>query len=85
MWVFCKDRQIKMPSAADTAEGIKPVTPKASKEITMSSEFTSSQVDTHEGAPKVWQSWASVARYVIVQLASAIPIGLLVWLAYVQH
>jgi len=35
--------------------------------------------------PEPWQSWAMTVRYVIVQLAQAIPPVLLLWLAYILH
>jgi hypothetical protein len=49
------------------------------------SDPTASQVDEHEDAPKECQTWGSVARYVIMQLAQAIPYALLVWQAYLRR
>ena len=43
------------------------------------SDLTSSQVEEHEDASNKHQTWGSVARYVIVQLARAVPYALLVW------
>jgi len=49
------------------------------------SDRTLSQVDEHEDVPKECQSWGSVARYVIMQLARAVPYALMVWQAYIRH
>ncbi len=49
------------------------------------SDATFSQADEHQDAPKECQTWESVARYVITQLARVIPYAPLVWLAYLRH
>ena len=49
------------------------------------SDSTLSQVDEHENVQKESRSWGSVARYVIVQLARAVPYALMVWQAYIRR
>jgi hypothetical protein len=49
------------------------------------SDSTLSQVDEHEDVPKESQSWGSVAQYVIMQLARAVPPALMVWQAYIRR
>jgi hypothetical protein len=56
----------------------------ASQELTIS-QSTFSQVNKREDPPKEYQTWGSVAQYVIMQLAGATPYALLVWLAYLRH
>ena len=43
------------------------------------------QVEVRKSTPKPWQAWGLTARYVIVQLAQAVPTALLLWLSYVHH
>jgi hypothetical protein len=49
------------------------------------SDSTLAQVDERKDTPKECQTWRSVARYVIMQLARAIPYVPLIWQAYLRH
>ena len=69
-----------------TAKGTRGINPEPQvRSITLSTESTAVQVDEHKSTSKPWQSWGSTTRYLIVQLANAIPSGLLIWLTYIRR
>jgi hypothetical protein len=49
------------------------------------SKSTGMQCREHKGRPKPWQSWPLTMRYLLVELAQAVPNLVLVWLAIVHH
>ena len=68
------------------AEGTRWINPEPQvRSITLSTESTAVQVHEHKATSTPWQSWGSTTRYLIVQLAHAIPTGLLIWLMYIRH
>jgi hypothetical protein len=49
------------------------------------SKPTGVQRKEDRGRSEQWQSWASTVRYLVVQVAQAVPNLVLIWLALAHH
>ena len=49
------------------------------------SKSTGVQRKERKGKSEPWQSWPSTVRYLLVQVAQAVPNLILVWLAFAHH
>jgi hypothetical protein len=76
------------PPAASTAEGVevdRPHKPLSQSGASPMAKSTGVQrKETRDGSDP-WQSWPSTVRYLLVQVAHAVPNLVLVWLAFVHH